>query len=111
MLKKMNVWQSGLLATSALAATFFASSQLWQQGQPQWGFLLAFVAVWFLISISWSSIDYSDRSGLVLARIVDHNFSQLHDRLEELEQELHHLRKETEEFGLSRPADRFRKAS
>ena len=54
MQKKMNAWQSGLLASSALAATLFAASLLWQQGQPQWAFLLAFAAVWILISISWA---------------------------------------------------------
>ena len=96
--KRMNVWQSGLLATSALAATLFASSMLWQQGQPQWAFLLAFAAVWALISISWSSIEFSEKSGTVLANIVDHNFDGMHERLEFLENELERLGEELPEW-------------
>jgi len=111
MQKKMSAWQSGLLATSALAATFVASSHLWQQGQPQWGVLLAFAAVWVLISISWSSIDYSDRSGVILARIVDHNVSQLHDRMDQLEQELHRMRKDREKTEQGLTPKRLKKAS
>ena len=39
--RKLRAWQSALLATSGLAAMFFASSELWQQGLQQWAFLLA----------------------------------------------------------------------
>ncbi len=92
--KRMNAWQSGLLAASALAATFFAASLLWQQGHPQWAFVLAFAAVWVLISISWASIDYSEKSATILARIVDRNFDDMHERLEYLERELERLREE-----------------
>ena len=97
MQKKMKAWQSGLLATAALAATFFAATLLWQQGQPQWAFLLAFAAVWVLVSISWANVDFSERSGTLLARVVDHNFEQMHERLEELEKEVEQLRAERPE--------------
>lgn len=85
-------WQSALLATCGLSAMFVATSILWQSGYPQWGFLLAFAAVWAVISISWSNIDYTEESGSILAGIVDHNFRQLHERIEELEEELKTLR-------------------
>ena len=96
--KRMNAWQSGLLAASALAAAFFAASLLWQQGHPQWAFVLAFAAVWVLISISWASIDFSEKSATVLAKIVDHNFDEMHERLEYLESELERLREETPDW-------------
>ncbi|MEE4216981.1 MAG: hypothetical protein V2I48_05180 [Xanthomonadales bacterium] len=95
MKKKANPWQNGLLATSALAAVFFSSTLLWQQGHPEWAFLLAFSATWTLISISWSNVDYTEQSGSILARIVDHNFNQVHERLEQLERELKALREKT----------------
>lgn len=103
MLKKINPWQNGLLATSALAAIFFASSLLWQQGHAQWAFVLAFSAIWILISISWSNIDYTEESGTILARIVDHNFDHVHERLEQLEKELEVLREKASE-GYKKPS-------
>jgi len=103
MQKRVNTWQNGLLATSALAAIFFAASLLWQQGHAQWAFALAFTAVWALISISWSNVDYAEESGTILAHIVDHNFNQLHERLEEMEKELEILREQA--------TDRHRQAS
>ena len=101
--KKSNAWKSGLLATSGLAATFFAAKLLWLQGYPEWAFVLAFAAVWALISISWSNIDYAEESGCILARIVDRNFDHVYDRLEHLENEVEQLK-----ARLDRP---FRKAS
>lgn len=92
--KRFTTWQNSLLATSALAAIFFAASLLWQQDQAQWAFVLAFTAVWALISLSWSNVDYAEESGAILARIVDHNFDQLHERLEEMEKELEVLREQ-----------------
>lgn len=97
MLKKTGPWQSGLLATSALAAALFASSLLWQQGLPEWAFLLAFAAVWALLSIAWANADYTEQSGTILARIVDHNFDRMHERLEYLESELERLRRQQPE--------------
>ena len=98
MQKRTNAWQSGLLATSALAAILFASNQLWHQGHPQWAFLLMFSAVWALISISWASIDFSEKSGAMLAQVVDHNFEDMHERLEFLEKELERLGEELPEW-------------
>lgn len=86
--RKPTPWQSALLATSGLGAIFVATNTLWQAGHPQWGFLLAFCAVWALISISWSNVDYTEESGLILADIVDRNIQHLHDRIEELEREI-----------------------
>lgn len=95
MKNKANPWQNGLLATSALAAVFFSSTLLWQQGYPQWAFLLVFSATWALISISWSNVEYTEESGSILARIVDQNFNQVHERLEQLEAELEVLQEKT----------------
>ena len=103
MTRKANPWQSGLLATSGLAAVMFSASLLWQAGHAQWAFVLTFVAVWALISISWANVDFAERSGTVLARIVDHNFEQMHERMIELEQEVEVLR-----AALDQP---YRKAS
>jgi hypothetical protein len=103
MRKKVNPWQVGLLATSALAAAVFAASLLWQQGHPEWAFVLSFSAVWALLSIVWANVDFTEDSGTLLARVVDHNFHHVHDRLEFLEQELDRLNRQV-------PQD-FRKAS
>mgnify|MGYP001822047729 FL=1 len=103
MSRKISPWQSGLLATSALSAVIFAASLLWQAQHQEWAFLLAFSAVWFLIAVSWSNVDYTDKTGAILARIVDSNFDHVHERLESLEAELEILRAEKEE--------RYQKAS
>lgn len=92
MRKKFSPWQSGLLATSALSAVFVAASLLWQAQHQQWAFLLAFCAVWFLISVSWSNVDHTDKTGAILAHIMDDNFDHVHDRLEALETELESLK-------------------
>mgnify|MGYP001826149082 FL=1 len=92
MRKKINPWQSGLLATSALSAVFVAASLLWQAQHQEWAFLLAFAAVWFLISVSWSNVDHTDKTGAILARIMDDNFDQVHERLVALEEEMESLR-------------------
>ena len=89
---KARPWQSALLATSGLAAMFVVTSSLWQAGHPQWGFLLAFGSVWALIAISWSNVDYTEVSSLLLADIVDHNVSHLQERIQHLEEELEQLR-------------------
>ena len=109
MSRKVNAWKSGLLATSSMAAAVFAAKLLWLQGYPEWAFLLAFTAVWVLISVSWSNIDYAEESGCILARIVDHNFDHVYERLEQLERELERLKAGTDE-SLSK-AESLRKAS
>ena len=92
MRKKANAWKNGLLATSGMAATVFAAKLLWLHGYPEWAFVLAFAAVWVMISLSWSNIDYAEESGYILARIVDRNFDHVHDRIEQLENELERLK-------------------
>jgi hypothetical protein len=68
---------------------------LWSSGHPEWAFALAFVAIWLLLSISWSNIDFTEESGSILARIVDHNFNQMNERIEQLEQDLAAVRGST----------------
>lgn len=89
--RKRRSWQNALLATSGLGALFVATSVLWQSGYPQWGFILAFAGVWALIAISWSNVDFTEETGAILARIVDHNFDQMHERVSRLEAELDEL--------------------
>ena len=81
-------WRDALIATTGLSVFILASTMLWSSGHPEWAFALAFVAIWLLISISWSNIDFAEESGSILARIVDHNFHQMNDRIEQLEQDL-----------------------
>lgn len=81
-------WRDALIATTGLSVFILASTLLWSSGHPEWAFALAFVAIWLLISISWSNIDFTEESGSILARIVDHNFHQMNERIEQLEQDL-----------------------
>lgn len=92
--KKDTSWKTALLATSGLAALLFAASQLWTAGYPQWGFLLAFTSIWALIAVSWSNVDYTEESGIILADIMDHNINQLHERIGQLETQVQELLKE-----------------
>ena len=85
-------WRDALIATTGLSVFILASTLLWNSGHPEWAFALAFVAVWLLISISWSNIDFTEESGSILARIVDHNFHQMNERIEQLEQDLASVR-------------------
>lgn len=94
MKRKPGPWQRSLLATCALSAAFVAASLLWQSGNPQWAFVVVFATTWVTLSIAWSDVDYTEQSGIQLAQIVDHNFDQLHDRLNELEQQLEALRRQ-----------------
>ena len=81
-------WRDALIATTGLAVFYLASSLLWASGHQEWSFALGFIAIWLLISISWSNIDFTEESGSILARIVDHNFHHINERIEQLEQEL-----------------------
>ena len=94
-------WRDALIATTGLSVFILASTLLWNSGHPEWAFALAFVAVWLLISISWSNIDFTEESGSILAGIVDHNFHQMNERIEQLEQDLASVRgsASTEEHG------------
>ena len=85
-------WRDALIATTGLSVFILASTMLWSSGHPEWAFALAFVAIWLLLSISWSNIDFTEESGSILARIVDHNFHQMNERIEQLEQDLEAVR-------------------
>jgi hypothetical protein len=91
--RRFGPWQRSLLATSALSGAFVAASLLWQSGNPQWAFVIAFITTWITLSVAWSDVDYTEESGVQLAQIMDHNFDRLQDRLEELEQQLEALRR------------------
>jgi hypothetical protein len=87
-------WRDALIATTGLSLFILAATLLWQTGYRQWAFVSVFVAVWLLLSISWSNMDFTERSGTLLAEIMDHNFQSLHERVETLEKAL-------EEFDVS----------
>ena len=94
-------WRDALIATTGLSVFILASTLLWNSGHPEWAFALAFFAIWLLISISWSNIDFTEESGSILARIMDHNFHQMNERIEQLEQDLAAVRgsASTVEYG------------
>lgn len=84
-------WRNGLIATTGLSLFAVLATVLWSAGHPEWAFVLLFVAAWLLISMFWSNDEFNEESGSILARIVDQNFSQMHERLEQLEKELDQL--------------------
>jgi hypothetical protein len=92
MKRRIGPWQRSLLATCALSAAFVAASLLWQSGSAHWAFVVAFATVWVTLSLTWSDVDYTEKSGVMLAQIVDHNFDRLHGRMQELEQQIEELR-------------------
>jgi hypothetical protein len=86
--KSARPWRNGLLATTSISLLVVLASVLWNAGHAQWAFLLVFLALWLFISLSWSNDRFIEQSGTLLARIVDHNFQQVHERMEFLEREL-----------------------
>lgn len=90
--RRKQPWRDALIATTGLSVFAVAASLLWEAGHPEWAFALMFLAIWLLISVSWSNIDFTEESGSILARIVDKNFAQLHERVEQLERELSEIR-------------------
>ena len=90
--RRKQPWRDALIATTGLSVFVLASTMLWNSGYPEWAFALAFAAMWLLLFISWSNIDFAEESGSILARIVDHNFHQMNERIEQLEQELASVR-------------------
>lgn len=86
-LKTKRAWRNGLIITTGLSLFVFLASLLWNSGHPEWGFVLLFLATWVFISLIWSNDHFIEESASMLARIVDHNFDQVHGRLEQLEQE------------------------
>jgi hypothetical protein len=111
--KRKQPWRDALIVTTGFSVFILASSVLWSSGHQEWAFALAFFATWLLISISWSIIDFTEESGSILARIMDHNFQQMSERIEQLEQDLAtargHTRKVTDHSD--RPATAIKMAS
>jgi hypothetical protein len=85
-------WRNGLIVTTGLSLFTVLASFLWGAGYAEWAFVLAFFTVWLLISLFWSNDEFNEESGSILARIVDHNFDQMHKRLNQLEQELEKIK-------------------
>jgi len=80
------------MASTALSVFVLVASRLWSSGHHEWAFVLLFAAIWLLLSISWSNVDFAEKSGVILASVMDRNFSQLHEEIERLEQELAEVR-------------------
>ena len=85
---KTQPWRNALIATTALSVFLVISSLLWNSGYQQWAFILAFVAIWAVISVSWSNMRFTEESSSILAGIVDHNFRNLHEKVDLIEKEL-----------------------
>lgn len=96
--KRKQPWRDALIATTGLSLFALAATLLWQTGYRQWAFVCIFIAVWLVLSISWSNLDFTERSGELLAEIVDHNFQGMHERVEKLEKAL-------EDIGVSSQDD------
>jgi len=87
-LKLRSPWRNGLIIATGLSALVFISSLLWQAGHAEWGFVLLFGTLWLLISLLLANDGFNEESGVILARILDHNVDHLHERIRQLEQEL-----------------------
>lgn len=98
-------WRDAFVASTGLSIFAFAASVLWSTGRHEWAFVLAFAAIWILLSISWSNIDFTEKSGTILASVMDHNFDKLHERIEQLEREIEEMRNRTE-GGAAFPAQK-----
>jgi hypothetical protein len=90
--KRKQPWRDALIASTGLSVFVLAASLLWNAGHHQWAFVLVFTATWLLLSISWSNIDFTEKSGAILASVVDHNFQRMHERMEQMERELHEVK-------------------
>ena len=106
--KRRQPWRNALIATTLLSLFLVISSLLWKSGNQEWAFLLAFAAVWTLISFTWSNVDFTEESGSILARIVDHNFEQMHERIDQLESEIDALKGESHALSAAIPPARRR---
>jgi len=91
-LKRKQPWRDALIASTGLSVFALAASLLWGSGHPEWAFVLLFTAIWVIISISWSNIDFTEESAVILARLMDRNFHDLHERIAKLEQELEDMK-------------------
>ncbi len=90
--KRKQPWRDALVASTGLSIFVLAASQLWSYGHHEWAFALVFTATWLLLSISWSNVDFTEKSGAILASVMDHNFQNVHERIEHLENELDGLK-------------------
>jgi len=86
--KRKQPWRDALIASTGLSVFVLAATQLWSIGHHEWAFVLVFTATWLLLSISWSNIDFTEKSGAILARVMDHNFDRMHEQIEQLEKDL-----------------------
>jgi len=87
-LKLKNPWRDSLIIATGLSALVFTSSELWQAGQAEWGFVLLFVTAWLLIGLFLANDGFNEESGVILAQALDDNVDHLHERIRQLEQEL-----------------------
>jgi hypothetical protein len=90
--KRKQPWRDALIATTGLSVFLMAASMLWSSGHQEWAFVVMFTAVWTLLSISWSNIDFTEKSGAILANVMDHNFNRIHEQIEQLEKDLAEFR-------------------
>jgi len=90
--KRKQPWRDALIASTGLGVFVIAASSLWGSGYHEWAFVLVFTAIWLLLSISWSNVDFAEKSGVILAGVMDRNFNRIHEEIERLEKELAEVR-------------------
>ena len=90
--RRKQPWRDALIASTGLSLFVLAASQLWSYGHHEWAFALVFTATWLLLSVSWSNVDFTEKSGAILASIMDHNFHRVNERMEQLEKELDEMK-------------------
>ena len=90
--KPRQPWRDALIASTGLGVFFLAASMLWSSGNQEWSFVLVFIATWLLLFVSWSNVDFTDKSGAILASVMDHNFNRMFEQIEQLEKELADVR-------------------
>lgn len=78
-------WRYGFIAATGLSLFAVITSVIWQAGFPEWAFVLSFLSLWILLSLFWSNDDFNEESGLILAEVMDNNFEDVHERLQEIE--------------------------
>ena len=78
-------WRTGLITATCLSIAMVLGSMLSEHGYAEWGFVLAFLALWVVTALVWSNDRYIEESSRFLADVVDHNFARTAERLEKLE--------------------------
>jgi len=78
-------WRSGLVISTVLSVLIFIATLLWQNGHPEWAFVLLFGSLWLVVSLLLINDEFNVQSGLILADVLDDNVDHLLNRIHQLE--------------------------